>query len=252
MWPCAVRRHFDHASLIHFTTAIERDWVARWNFKAPSLVEPLGLDLTEFQTLPSRGTFRDRYGIAADRPLVLFLGRLHAGKGLELLVPAFAKIAGRVRPSPMLVIAGPDSGGFRAAVEQSVRRHELTDRVIFTGMLQGSDRVAALADADLLALPSCHENFGLAVVESLAAGTPVVVSDQVNLHREIVEAGVGGVVPLDADALAAELNRWLENPDLHRAAAEKARPFVRAHYDWNQIALHWRDHYSRLFRDSAS
>jgi glycosyltransferase involved in cell wall biosynthesis len=177
--------------------------------------------------------------------MILYLGRLHPGKGLELLIPAFASIAGEV-PRAVLVIAGPDSGGFRARVEQMVRDGGITDRVVFTGLLQGDDRAAALNEADLLALPSYHENFGMVVGEALAAGTPVLVSNQVNLHADVAAAGVGVVVPTEVPAVANALRRWLLDDTLRRAAAERAAPFARDRFNWTQIGQRWVNHYARI------
>jgi glycosyltransferase involved in cell wall biosynthesis len=237
-----MRRNLDRAAAVHFTTEIERDWVARLGLRSPALLEPLGLDWSEFETLPAAGSFRGRYPEVAGRPLVVFLGRQHAGKGLEVLVPAME----RVRPADaVLAVVGPDSGGFQREVEAMVRRHGLEGRVIFTGMLRGADRVAALVDADVMALPSYHENFGIAVMEAMAAGTPVVVSDQVNLHPEVTASGVGGVVPMDVGSLSAELTRWLGDEAMRRAAGARGRSLARTRYNWDDIAGRWVGHYAK-------
>jgi glycosyltransferase involved in cell wall biosynthesis len=118
-------------------------------------------------------------------------------------------------------------------------------------MLRGPDKLAALVGSQLLALPSFHENFGLSVVESLAAGRPVLVSDQVQLWREITQADVGAACPTTVDALAALLRQWLTTPTLLESAATRARPFALAHYDWNTIARNWCDHYAHLTRPSS-
>jgi glycosyltransferase involved in cell wall biosynthesis len=206
-----------------------------------TVVAPLGLDAREFDELPDKGRFRERYPQIGGRPIVLFLGRVHYGKGLELLAPAVARMR---HSDAVLVIAGPDAGGYSGTINALVP--QAAERLIYTGMLGGRDKLAALVDADLLALPSYHENFGLVVIEALAAGTPVVVSDQVNLHPEITAAGVGGVVPLDVDALARELDRWLDDDAMRHAAGAKGRAFVRERYDWDAIARHWIGHYERI------
>ncbi len=175
--------------------------------------------------------------------MVLFMSRIHFKKGLDLLVPAFAKAG---VPESVLVIAGPDTDGYAATVDALVKERGLSDRVIFAGMLKGAERIAALADADLFVLPSRQENFGIAVVEALAAGCPVIVSDQVNIHQEITAAGVGGVVPLDIPALAAEIRKWMSDPELRTKAAGHARGYVRQNYDWNEIARRWVQEYASL------
>src|SRR5207245_2880659 len=98
----------------------------------------------------------------------------------------------------------------------------MTDRTLFTGMLLGEQRIAALAEASLFVLPSYQENFGNVVIESLAAGTPVVISDQVNIQGEIKAARVGGVVPTQIEPLAAEIIRWMTDAGLYQWARERA------------------------------
>jgi glycosyltransferase involved in cell wall biosynthesis len=247
MW--RLRRNIERAAALHFTTPMERDVTQRWRFSTPTIVEPNGVDLAEFAELPPPGTFRQLYPQVGSRRLVVFLGRLHKGKGVELLLPAFALAA---VPDTVLVIVGPDSEGSRAIWEGAARDLGIADRVIFTGMLRGAERVAALADADLFALPSFHENFGIAVVEALAAGTPVIVSDAVYLHPEIVQAQVGAVVPLRAPEIAAELRRWLVDPALRLAAARRARAFVWERYGWPRIAGRWAAHYRGMLGTTPS
>ncbi len=237
-----VRKDLDHAAAFHFTTVIERDLAQPVRLKAPCLVEPNGIDLAEFNDLPPRGTFREKYPKLIGQPVVLYLGRLHHKKGLEILLPAFAQTDSQA----MLVIAGPDWDNYQPTLESLVDRLGLRERVVFTGMLKGRDRIEALLDADLFVLPSYQENFGISVVEALAVGTPVVISDQVNIHTEISAAGVGAVVPLQVEALAAELKRWLADDGLRRRANALASPFARERYDWKQIALHWLTHYERF------
>jgi glycosyltransferase involved in cell wall biosynthesis len=238
-----LRTDLDRAAALHFTSQPECDLARPLGLRAPAVIEPNGVTLDEYVELPSRGTFRVRHGLDPGRPVVLFLSRLHAKKGLDLLLPAFAQARPR---DALLVLAGPDADGYRASLETEVKRLGLSERVLFTGMLQGAEKRAAFVDADLFVLPSYQENFGIAVVEALAAGTPVLISDQVNIHDDVRRAGVGGVVPTAIDPLAAELTRWLTDPDLHAAAAARARPFVRERYDWDRIARRWLDHYQHL------
>ncbi len=122
----------------------------------------------------------------------------------------------------------------------------LDHRVIFTGMLRGADRLIALADADLFVLPSYQENFGVVVIEALAAGTPVVISDQVNIHPQVSRAQMGGVVPTEIEPLAAEIDRWLADEAMRSGAAERGRAFVQERYAWDKIAQRWVQCYDRI------
>jgi glycosyltransferase involved in cell wall biosynthesis len=237
-----LRRHLNAATALHFTSAAERDGTARLRLRAPAIVEPNGIDVNEYAHLPPRGTFRPRWGVPAERLMLLFLGRLHPKKGLDLLLPAFAPLA----EAATLVVAGPGEDDYRGRLEAEATRLGIAGRVVFTGMLLGSDKLAAFADADLFVLPSYQENFGIAVAEAMAAGLPVVISDQVNIHAEVAAAGAGGVVPTDTAALSAELTRWVYDDSLRRSAGLRAREFAFGRYDWAAIADRWLGHYQRL------
>lgn len=237
-----LRNNLRHAAALHFTTDSERDLTSPLKLMTPSIVEPNGVDLAEFQTLPAAGIFRNEHLVLQDKRIVLFLSRLHPKKGLDLLLPA---MAGQAR-DVALVIAGPDSDGYRAELERLVVQYKIQDRVLFAGMLKGKQRLAAFRDADVFVLPSYQENFGNVVVESLAAGTPVIVSDQVGLHNEVSAGQVGEVVPLRVDALTDTLQRWLGDAEARQSAANRARPFVWERYDWRKIALRWEEHYNLL------
>jgi glycosyltransferase involved in cell wall biosynthesis len=229
------------AAFIHYTSELERTDVAQsLALKPPSIIEPLGVNMDEFRTLPPRGTFRARYPQLGARPIVLFLGRLHPGKGLEHLLPAMAAVR---RTEAMLVAVGPDSREYHAELQRRAASLGVSDRVMFTGLLQGTDKVAALVDADVFCLPSDHENFGVAVIEALAAGTPALVSAHVPVSGEIVERGAGSIVPQEARQLAAELDRWFDDEPLRRAAGERGKALAWERYDWLQIARRWPAHY---------
>ena len=248
---CRLRRDLHRAAALHFTSEVERDGAGRLNLQTPAIVEPNGIALDEYQALPAQSTFRAHHPQTQGRPLLLFLSRLHRKKGLGLLIPAFAQVLQASAAKPMLVLAGPCAPQYRRRLESEIASHGLSDHVIFTGMLEGEQKRAALTDADLFVLPSYQENFGIAVIEALAAGTPVVVSDQVNICGRIAEGQVGAVVPTRIEPLAESLTRWMSDARLREDAAERARPFVQAHFDWGQIAEHWATHYARLSNAGA-
>ena len=144
---------------------------------------PNGIDWERFRTLPPRGALRARWGLH-DEPVVLFLGRIHFKKGLDLLIPAFDRCDAGCRMA-QLVIAGPENDDYGQKVRGWVRERGLDASVHFVGLLSGPDVVQAYVDADVFALPSYTENFGMTVAESMACALPVVISDQVNIHAEV-------------------------------------------------------------------
>jgi glycosyltransferase involved in cell wall biosynthesis len=238
-----MRRDLNCAAALHFTTGAERDLTEPLRLKAPAIVEPNGLDVREFDPLPPAENFRQRIPQFRDRRIVLFLSRVHPKKGLDLLIPAFARAK---RENAVLVIAGPDDDGYGTTVRDMVTREGLINDVAFTGMLRGAVRVEAMAAADLFVLPSYQENFGIAVVEALACGCPVIISDQVNIHAEVSQANVGAVVPMDVAQLSEQITRWLADDSLRADAAKRGREFALKRFAWEQIAQRWGYHYSRL------
>jgi glycosyltransferase involved in cell wall biosynthesis len=223
-----------HAAAVHYTSEVEREISRPFDQGAPARIVPLGVDLAGFDALPPAERFHGCFPETRGRRIVLFLSRLHFKKGLDLLLPAFARLAAD-DASLHLVIAGPDDGMLDQC-KAWARRDSIHDRVTFTGMLRGEDKLAAFAAASVFALPSYSENFGIAVVEAMAAGLPVVISDQVNIWREVQAGGGALVVRCDADKLALALGAVLRDPALAADMARKARATVRRLYHWDSVA----------------
>jgi glycosyltransferase involved in cell wall biosynthesis len=159
-------------------------------------------------------------------PVLLFLSRIDRKKGLDLLLAAFAHVREK-HAEATLVVAGDGDPAFIATLKRQSQRLGLDASILWAGFLQGPDKLAALADADIFVLPSYSENFGVAVVESMAAGLPVIVSDQVGIHREIATAEAGLVVPCSAEALALALETMIADPSLRAAMGAKAMELSR-------------------------
>ena len=170
---------------------------------------------------------------------------MHEKKGLDLLVPAFAA-AHRVAPDLHLVIAGPDDGVLAATIER-VAAHGIDAAVTFTGMRTGEDKLAAFGAASMFVLPSYSENFGIAVVEAMAAGLPCIVSDQVNIHRDI--SGQGAIiVPCEVAPLARAIGELAADPVRARAMGVEARATARRLYNWPNVAAALEKFYEEVSR----
>ncbi|MEM8875721.1 MAG: glycosyltransferase [Planctomycetota bacterium] len=241
-----LRRHLNRAAAIHFTTHAERD--AAFAVKAPAIVEPNGTELAG-RPLPDRAAaeraLREKYPALGDRPILLFLGRVHAKKGLDRLMPALADA--RLDVPPALLIAGPEED---AAVAAEVRRiaaeRGMTDRVIFTGPLDRAGTIEALSGAGMLVLTSYTENFGIAVIEALAVGTPVLVSDRVECIGYFGDVNVGPIVPLEHKAIVEALETWVPDDERRRAAGLRGARLAAEKFDWDQIAGRWIGHYEAM------
>jgi glycosyltransferase involved in cell wall biosynthesis len=228
------RANLNGASALHYTTRDEMEHASFLKLRAPGIVIPNGIELEGYTNLPPRGSFRARYGIDHDAPVVLFAGRLNAVKGLDLLVPAFARIA-RAIPKAVLVIAGPDNDNFGKIVRRWVSEERVSNNVYVTGALKGGGLKEAYVDADVFVLPSYTENFGMAVAEAMACALPVVISDQVNIHAEVAGASAGMVTRCDVDEVAGALVTLLRDPNRRRAMGEAGRRLVQARYTWPVI-----------------
>lgn len=159
---------------------------------------------------------------------ILFLGRLHEKKGCDLLIEAFAKFAAAY-PEVDLLMAGPDEQGLKAALLSLAARKGVANRVHFPGMLTGGAKWGAFYAAEAFSLPSHQDNFGIAVAEALACGTPVLISNQVNIWPEIAKDGAGFVDDDTIEGTCRTLERWLGLPDTRKSemAAQSRETFER-------------------------
>ena len=237
-----LRRLLDGAAAIHCTSVAEATSTAQLRLKPPLVVAPNGIILDEFRVLPEVGGFRSRHGVA-NRPLICFLGRVHPGKGVEYLLPAFARMR---RRDAIVAIVGPVDSAFGQDMRTLAASLDIEERVVFTGLLRGRERLSPLVDADLFCLPSEHENFGIAVVEALAAGCPTIVSEHVGLADDIRRHRLGDVTTLAAESIAQALDRWIDNEVERLSARTAARHHALATYDWAAIAIRWLDEYAAI------
>lgn len=167
-----------------------------------------------------RQAFLSAYPALGEKRVVLFLGRLHPKKGCDLLLEGFAQVA--LSDSRLhLVMAGPDEYGWRSDLERLAARLGIGRQVTWTGPLYGDLKWGALRSAEVFVLPSHTENFGISVVEALACGVPVLISDEVNIWREI-ESGAGFAARPDAAGAAALLARWIQTPAEERTLMKAA------------------------------
>ena len=200
-----------------------------------------GLDLAEFEELPARGSFRAARELG-ERPLVLYLGKLTPRKGVDHLVEAMAQLKNQ---DAVLVIAGNDMG-VQGPLERRVSDLGLNSRVRFLGLVTGPERLAALADADVLVYPSTREIFGLVPFEGLLCGTPAVVTDDCGCGELVADARAGELVRYgDPKALARALDGLLADPRRRAAMVARGRRFIEKHFTWDRIGLQTERVYER-------
>lgn len=132
------------------------------------------------------------------------------------------------------------------------RKHLIEDKVIFVGHLESEEVKQAYVDADVFVLPSYTENFGMTVVEAMACGCPVVISNQVNIWRKVQEAGAGLIVSLDAYALSTAICQVIENADAAQAFGSCGRLAAEKRYAWPRIAQQLSAVYKELIKEKWS
>jgi glycosyltransferase involved in cell wall biosynthesis len=180
--------------------------------------------------------------------IILFLSRINFKKGLDILVAAFARLS-RTHPDLHLLIAGPDNEGYGQKVKEWIASGNVEERVTFAGMLRGAYKNAAFRLAEIFVLPSYSENFGIAIVEAMAHGLPVVVSDRVNIWGEISDAAAGFVIKCDAAELEATLAKLLDDAELRRATGEHGRQLVERTFTWEVAARQMANLYEHILQE---
>jgi len=229
-------RDLKNAAAIHYTTEDEAEQChSRLGLKNRAIIIPNGIDLTEFADLPEKERLRDRYPFLEDKKVILFLSRINWKKGLDLLSKAYGRLA-RERDDVHLLIVGPDERGYKRKVVGWLEDEGVWERVTFAGMLTGEEKLATYAGSDLFVLPSYSENFGMAVVEAMACGLPVVISDRVGIYKEVKRAKAGIIIQPDSEDLYAALVKLLEDREEAQEMGIRGRGLVEERFAIERVA----------------
>jgi len=265
------KRDFKKASAIHFTVEKEKKEYLKAGLPLrKAVVIPNGLDIkgyeirNEYEYTKLGNNFRKKFGIHHNAKIVLFLSRLNWKKGLDTLIPAFSEVI-KKEPKAVLVLAGGDEKNYKKEIIKMINNRHLTcadfsphnsafspresASCIFTGMLLGEDKVAAYQIADVFVLPSYSENFGMVVVEAMAAEKPVVITKGVGISKEVEAAGAGIVIDKDEKQLAEAILKILDNPDLAKKMGEAGKQLVKTEFSSEKVAEKWIEEYRNLIKN---
>jgi glycosyltransferase involved in cell wall biosynthesis len=228
------RRLIEGSAAVIFGHSEEQRLVSQNGFRINPLLAGLGgVFREEVEPLPAGGRFFERVPQLRGRPFVLFLSRLNPKKGLDFLAEGFA-VAARAIPDLQLVVVGHDEGA-REDFERRISNHGLVDRVHLVGPMHGQDKWEAYRDATCFCLPSRDEAFTVAIIEALAAGLPVVISE--NCHfDEVREYEAGLIVPLEASRIGDAIARICGDAALRERMSEAAKRLFDDHLCFNQVA----------------
>jgi glycosyltransferase involved in cell wall biosynthesis len=195
---------------------------------------PNGINVMEFRDLPDGHQFRSRYGIRSEDKVILFVGRIHEIKGLDILLKAFNEVT-RTASGVKLVIVGPDDGYLKTLYDIATTLRMRQDLVV-TGLLSGGEKLSAYAAADIFVLPSRSEGFPVTVLEACASGLPVIITDRCNFS-EVEKLGAGLEVTCSEQSLSNAIRKLLNDPALGKEMGGRGRKMVFDRYDWDSIVL---------------
>jgi glycosyltransferase involved in cell wall biosynthesis len=191
-----------------------------------------GIEMSNYETLPECGKFRKRYGIASEKKIILYLGRIHKRKGIDFLIDGFSRLSDR---DVLLVIAGPDNG-YLENLMQKIKKSGIEGKTLFVGQLSEEGKLEAYVDADVLVYPGRLEIFGLVPFEAILCGTPVIVSDDCGCGEIVKRESCGFIVKFgDADQLKDQIKILIDNPGLSRTLVANGQTFIQKNLKWAQL-----------------
>lgn len=250
-----LRRVFDNAfgkklllnaSAVFALTDFEKGQLVKIGVQEEKIeIVPNGVDPKDFGNLPSRGYFKKLIRLNHDDEIILFVGRLNATKGLDILIKAFSLM--RERKFVKLVLVGPDAGMFKSLTKLVTDLH-LSSKVVFTGSLTRSMVKAALNDAVAVVCPSAQEGFGLVIIEAAMTGKPVVVSDCSSMS--FVEKGRFGLTVKYGNPLQLKeaMEKLLDNPTLSYELGQNGQKYVNDNFTWDIISARIEAIYSKILQ----
>ena len=232
------------ADAVHTLTLSEEEAFRARGLETRVFRVPNGINVSPPAKPSATASFLARHPQLAGKRVILFLGRLQAIKGLDLLERSFATVAARF-PDAVLLVAGRDEDGSGRRAEAGLKAAGLAERIVFAGFLTGADKQAALECAALFVLPSYSEGFSNAVLEALAAGLPVVITEQCHFP-EVAERHAGFVVQTKAAPVAGAIGALLADAGLRARMGGNGRTLVAAHYSWPVLAERFAHIYQTL------
>lgn len=226
------RSNLLHSKSLHFTTEQEKEEFNQLGLNIPNFVLPHGVHIPNL--IPNaQDKLREILQISDQRPIILFMSRLHPKKGLEYLISALGKLTDC---HFTLAIAGNGEPDYINHVKDLLKDHQISDRAYWAGFVQHETKNLYLQGADLFALTSHSENFGIAAIESLASGTPVLLTDGVAIAPMVQKENLGYVTKLDIETITLTIQEFLNHPQIAKQKGDRAQQYISEHYTWTKIS----------------
>lgn len=221
------------ASKVFALTEVEKEQYLKMGVEEDRIeIVPLGINIEEYSDLPEEGIFREKFNISKDDKLIIFIGRVHEIKGLDLLIDAFKELADS-EDDVKLAIVGPDDG-YMDALNLRIAECDLSDKVIVTGPLYKSEKQEALVDCDLFVMPSKYESFTTSGLEAMACGKPLVLTKNNHIH-DWVDGSVGLACDDDKMSLKDAMTEVLFDEELSKKFGMNGRRLIQEKYNWDMI-----------------
>jgi glycosyltransferase involved in cell wall biosynthesis len=233
------RRYMRAAAKVHCTAESERRQVTQWLGDVPTVVLPYLMDLAAYLD------GAESPAVKSGEPLLLFLSRLHEQKGVDILIDAAALLRAAGRQFKLAIAGSAMDPDYQKRLEAQVAHHQLGDIVQFVGFKTGAEKISLLRSADLFVLPTRHENLGLALVEAMAAGTPVLTTRGTDIWQEIAAAG-GTISDNNPAALCAAIGKLLEDRAALAAAGVRGREWVLQRWNMEKLAADYEAMYAGI------
>lgn len=233
------------AEAIHFTTQIEKDEYLEMRLPLKRfIIIPHGISQIETSSFSESDFFRKKFKIPQNKKIILFLGRLNWIKGFDTLLPAFAEVLKKERET-ILVLAGPD-GGYKVEINKFIEKLDLKEKVFYTGILEGKEKIAAFRESSVFVLSSYSENFSVVAGEAMNFGLPLVITKGIGIWPLVQKYEAGIVVEKNAKELSLALVQILQNVALAQKMGENGKKLAETEFNPKKISLRMMHEYTNI------
>jgi glycosyltransferase involved in cell wall biosynthesis len=232
----------DASKLIALTDTEKEQYKLKGIPKSEICIIPNGINLNEFKYLPKNGEFRKKFQIPDDCKLILYVGRLHKTKGLDLLIDAFYKL-NKVKKNSRLILAGPDDGYF-SAIGDKIHKFNLQNEILVIGFISNEDKIQAFIDSDVFVTPS-YSGFPVTFLEACACGLPIITTNKGDV-LEWIDNKVGFVVDYDTNQLYNKILEILNDENLKKKFGDQGKKLINDKFNWTKISSDIENTYRKI------
>lgn len=240
-------RYLNGAAALHCTSALEVSQLQTYSIHTPTFQAPNSIDVNAYKSLPIRGQLRARYNIPAEALVMVMIGRLNAVKNPHIALAALIA-SQKLSTAVHLLVVGPDEEGFQPILIEQARQAGCADRLHFTGLLQQDLLLQAMADSDLLVMPSESENFGMSAAESMAAGLPILVADIVPVGALAKQAFAGETAGSDEESFSRAAVEMLKDPVRLKEMGRNGKAVAAKLFDQETLAKEMVSHLKQVIQ----